>query len=228
MARGRVKQKEGEDFSEATILRVKEALENGTTKKDACAMLNIAYNTTRLNKIIEQYDENKAYRAERRKALRGKPISDVEKASMVKMYLEGESLTSISDSTFRSTAVVKNVLRAYNVPLRDASNTYHNPVFIDFDPTELYEPGDLVYSARYNCPAYIEDYMGEHKEHGAYYRIYLVGDHSQYAVQPYYELADLTRAQKELGISIEYLTGDEIKLLRYEAALKAKKLANKK
>lgn len=228
MARGRVKIKEGEDLSETTIERVKEALANGCTKKDACAMLNIAYNTTRLNKIIEGYDENKAYRAERRKAVRGTPISTVEKASMVKMYLEGESLTSISDSTFRSTAIIKRVLKSYNVPLRDASNNYHNPVFIDGDYKEDFEPGDLVYSARYNCPAYIDKYMGEHSQHGSYFRIYLIGEHSQYAVQPFYELADLTKAQKELDITLEYLTGDEIKLLRYEAAQKAKKLANKK
>ena len=34
---------------------IKYLSEKGATKKVACQMLNIAYNTTRLDKVIEQY-----------------------------------------------------------------------------------------------------------------------------------------------------------------------------
>ena len=59
MPRG-VRRKEGEDFSKATIKRVISLLESAKpiTKKDACAILNITYNTTRLNKIIQEYKSN--------------------------------------------------------------------------------------------------------------------------------------------------------------------------
>ena len=47
-----VRKRAHENLSEVNIRRVISALEEGITKKSACEMLNISYNTTRLNRII--------------------------------------------------------------------------------------------------------------------------------------------------------------------------------
>ena len=61
MRRG-VRKREGENLSPANIRRVIHSLnEEGITKKVACEMLNISYNTTRLNRIIEEVEEQEAY-----------------------------------------------------------------------------------------------------------------------------------------------------------------------
>jgi len=58
-SKGRVKAKEHENLSEANIKKVIELLEaeKPITKKEACEVLNISYNTTRLSKIIEEFKE---------------------------------------------------------------------------------------------------------------------------------------------------------------------------
>ena len=68
MPRG-IRVKEGEDFSKATIKRVIDLLEAETpiTKKAACEMLNMSYNTTRLAKIIEGYKEKEEFIKKRNK-----------------------------------------------------------------------------------------------------------------------------------------------------------------
>ena len=56
MKRG-VRKRAGENLSPANIRRVIHSLnEEGITKKVACEMLNISYNTTRLNRIIEEFE----------------------------------------------------------------------------------------------------------------------------------------------------------------------------
>ena len=69
--------------------------ESPITKKEACSILNISYNTTRLKTIIEEYKENKEYRDRRKAQNRGKPASNSEIGTMVESYLEG---SNISDS----------------------------------------------------------------------------------------------------------------------------------
>lgn len=225
MARARIKQKEGEDFSDATLERVISNLnkEKPITKKAACEMLNISYNTKRLDSIIENYIEKKEYAKERRKIMRTQAISKVEKVDIAQDYLAGASLSEISDTSFRSIAVIKRVLASLNIPLRSADNNYFNPVYLEDTATD-YKKDDLVFSARYNVPAYIvkEETSGEIPT----YKIYLLGDYEKYAYQACYDLGDLRKLQ-ELGVNIKTLPGEEIKRLLYEAWLKSKKLDTK-
>lgn len=197
MKRG-IRVKDGEDLSSAKIEEVIKKLnqEKPITKKSACEMLNISYNTARLNKIIEEYNETKAYHEKRRKELRNKPLSKEEISYIVSSYLEEGNLSILSETSHRSTNVIKRVLEKYNIPLRNSSITYHNPIFLNPDAlSEEYAKDDLVYSARYDQPAYISK-----KVHDVY-RIWLIKD-EQYALQPYYELADLRKLQSELSINI--------------------------
>ena len=70
---------------------------------------------------------------------------------------------------------------------------------------EDYEHDDLVYAARYQCPALIEK-KGTSAD-GPVYVIYLLGKEQCYASQPYYELADLRNIQKEYNIDIKPMSG---------------------
>lgn len=191
----RVKVKEGEDFSDDKIEKVISLLEKGETKKSCCDVLGMSYNTSRLTKIIANYRESKELQSKMRKSLRNKPLERQDIIYICQAYLEGEPLVDISNNIYRSTNVVKNVLKRYNIPLRNASNDYYNPVVIEDDMPEDYKTGDLVYSARYNTLAEV---MLEYQP--GVYRIGLFGKNQQYAYQPYYELADMRVMQKEFGI----------------------------
>ena len=58
-----IKKKDYENLTKSNIQRVIELLENEKpiTKKEACQMLRITYNTTRLARIIEDYKEQEAF-----------------------------------------------------------------------------------------------------------------------------------------------------------------------
>lgn len=216
----RIRKKDGEHLSEQNIERVIAFLEQDKpiTKKEACEILNISYNTTRLNKIVEGHKANIKQRAELRKKFRNKPLEKDDLKLIISSYLEGVSLADIADNIFRSVALVKRTLIKYNIPLRDANVDYWHPVEVPVDAMkDDYESGDLVFSARYNQPASISK---QYKKD--YYRIWLFKDH-QYAYQPYYELSDLRPIQKELGVTIEDFPVEEIQRLIYEARLKSRR-----
>ena len=62
------------------------------------------------------------------------------------------------------------------------------------------------------------------------YQIQVIGDHRRNAYQPWYELCDLTKAQKELNIDITDFTNREVQELILEArnaATKRKKSRGK-
>ena len=59
-----IKKRDYEKLDDANIERVIAALNDPSpiTKKSACEMLNISYNTTRLNNIIAEHEETIKYR----------------------------------------------------------------------------------------------------------------------------------------------------------------------
>jgi hypothetical protein len=115
-----IKKKKHEKLDNKNIQRVIDALnnENPITKKEACEMLNISYNTTRLSKIIDNYHEEKEYRRKRMSKNRGKPASKIELKDMIEMYLDGQPVTDIARYLFRSPAFVKANLDRIGVPTR--------------------------------------------------------------------------------------------------------------
>lgn len=229
MATRGVRKKEGEDLSDTTIDRVISLLSGDApiTKKEACEILNISYNTTRLNKIISEYTDRKNFALEKRKELKHKPVSVEDEKYIVEEYLENPVISAIADSTFRSPAVIKMVLQKYNIPLRDASVSYMKPLFLeDNSAKENYEIADLVYSARYASPALISKLLRVDKVLGSIYRIWVYKD-MQYAYQPWYELADLTDVQNKLGIKISDMPKEEVIQLINEALTKARKDKNR-
>lgn len=182
------------------LLEPKDPSEKPITKKDACAILCIAYNTTRLGKLIEAYKEKKAANAARRAALRGKPATPGELSFIISGYLEGQPIDSLSEKTFRSASFIKHILEKYSVPIRAKSHDYFRPELIPEGAVrDRFKEGEVVYSARYDSIAKID---GEIRQKGQWvYRIWLISDKwQQYAYQEAAELASLEHL-KEVGVS---------------------------
>lgn len=229
MARG-VIQQEGEDFSPAMLEKVIDALaqEKPITKTAACGMLNIKYNTARLAKIIDNYLSAKELQKTMRKKMRSVPIDISTASNIVSSYLSGESLADISDATYRSTNVIKNVLTKYNVPIRNSSIDYWHPVALDEEVlAQDYAAGDLVYSARYDMPGTVSAAVPS-EDHGLVCRIQFHGDRRFSAYQPYYELADLRRMQTELKIKMHDLDKETVNHLISEGLKNQKKQLDKR
>ena len=69
-----IRSKSGEKLSYDNIERVISHLEqeNPITKKEACEMLNIRYNTTRLQRIIDEHLDTRAFKERRKSQNKGK------------------------------------------------------------------------------------------------------------------------------------------------------------
>jgi len=198
MATRKTKMGDSEKLDDTNMVRVIQMLEaeKPCSKKDACSMLNIAYNTTRLATLIEKFKEKKTKEAERRAANRGKPASKDDVIYIVKDYLEGSPVSAIADRLFRSAAFINNVLEEYNVPRRASSHDYFRPELIpEAAMRERFKVGEIVYSARYDSIARIEK---ESTQNNIWvYRVWLLSEKwQQYAYQPAEELASLEALEK--------------------------------
>jgi hypothetical protein len=176
------------------------------TKKEACEILKISYNTTRLGKLIEDYKAKKQREYDRRKALRGKPATPADISYTIKEYLTGSPVKDIADSLYRGIAFVEGILDKYNVPRRARSYSYDKPELIpEGAMSSKFEIGEVVYSVRYDSIAIIDAFHDSadtsRYPSGRVYRLWLPSEKwQQFAYQPSWELASLSHL-KELGVS---------------------------
>ena len=193
-----------ERLDDASMEKVIAALEQERpiTKKAACDMLAIAYNTTRLGTLIEKYKEGKARDAARRAKLRGTPATNEETVYIIQEYLEGATIDAITKSTYRPANFVKYVLESNNVPIRATSHDYFKPELIpDGAVRERFSVGEIVYSARYDSTARIDAEQFD-KRHGWVYRVWLLSERwLQSAYQEATELASLEHL-RTLGVKV--------------------------
>lgn len=120
------------------------------TKKAACEMLGIAYNTARLDKLIGEFLEEKERKANKAKANKGKPASDYEITTIIEQYLDNEPISQIADRLCRSTTFVKNILIGCGIPIKDANASYFNPQLLPLEMLqETLLEGSIVFSARH-------------------------------------------------------------------------------
>ena len=128
------------------------------TKREACSILNISYNTTRLDKIIQDFHEQREYRSRRVSENRGRPARPDEIQDIVKEYLSGENVSNIAKGLYRSAAFVKNILERIGVPQRPTKiegrkQEYYLPEQCVADD---FEKGEIVWSATHHAPAVID------------------------------------------------------------------------
>jgi len=188
------------------VIKLLEPKEEGVkpiTKKEACSILGMAYNTTRLGTILEKYKEKKAKDAERRAALRGKPVTKDEIVYIISEYLGGGTIDSISKYTYRSAHTINKVLADYAVPIRASSHDYFKPILLPEEALrDQFKLGEVVYSARYDSTARIDAEKYDAKRMCYVYRIWLISEKwKQFAYQEAYELASLQHL-RELGVRV--------------------------
>lgn len=109
------------EIPEAKIRQVIWMLKAGKTKKACCEHLGIAYNTKRLDSIVEEFKADLAAEEQRKKEARGKPIDDSTKAYIVTTYQEGVAVSVIAEKLYLTPQKVKQVLIEKNVPIRGRS-----------------------------------------------------------------------------------------------------------
>lgn len=172
-----VKKREGERLDDESIEAVIELRSQAKpiTIKEACERLNINPNGARLQKIIDEYHERKAIRKQFRDANRGKPATDAEIATVVEMFLVGESLKEIAETLYRSEGFVRKVIEDVGVPQVLPGEKYHN-----FSPlpeqcvAESFEEGEFVWSSKYGGIAEVIKFAHIEKGTGAnLYRIWI-------------------------------------------------------
>jgi hypothetical protein len=189
----------------AKVIKLLEPVEEGKkpiTKKDACAILGMAYNTTRLGTIIDEYKQKQIRISERKSQLRGKPATQEEKVYIISEYLNGETVDAISKMTYRSSRFIKDILEGNSVPIRVPGSSYFNPELIpDGAVRDRFKIGEVVYSSRYDSVARI-DAEQKSEKHGFVYRIWLLAERwQQNAYQEATELASLEHL-RQMGVRI--------------------------
>ena len=200
----RVKVKESEKLDDNNVKYVIELLESDKpiTKKEACGILRISYNTARLGNIIAGYKERAATEARLRAKNRGKAATDNEIVRAIEEYLNGDSISEIAKFMYRSSSFIKGIIKKHNVPVRSTSSDYFSPELLpDEVLSEDFKPGELVWSARYNTTARVDKLVQIQEGHGNVYRIWTLGKNQRYAAQPWYELGKLEHLQN-LGVKL--------------------------
>jgi|TARA_R110001592_G_scaffold177592_11_gene417922 hypothetical protein len=192
------------DIPEAKIRQAIWMLKVNKTKKAVCEHLGIAYNTKRLNAIIDSFHEKLEREANLKKAARIKVFSKIEKQGIADSYLAGETQSAIAKQFYISPARVKKILIECNVPIRargkgKAANVEH----VIQDLEVKFKKGDKVFYAEKNCfmtvkEVYDEDWLELH-ENGfqKYVEIYafkpdprtgMAGKHFEPALGIHYEI----------------------------------------
>ena len=176
--RGKVKAKEHENLTEANIKKVIELLEaeKPISKKEACEILNISYNTARLAKIIQEYKDDAAELQRRRAANRGKPATNYEIQSIIEGYLDGDAIADISKRIYRSATFVKEVIDSVGVPQKVTGSDYWHPGIIPEQcAREEFERGQIVWHARRHCMAIVlEQKHNVTDKENNYYQVYVI------------------------------------------------------
>lgn len=216
----RVKAKEGENLTDAYIERVIKLLEQDKpiTKKEACQVLNISYNTTRLGTIIDNFRARKELDNKRRVANRGKPASPEEIKSVIEDYLNNKTVSDIADGLYRSTTFVRNIIDTAGVPQRGVGEDYFNfSQLPEQCVSEEFNINEIAWSARHQSPCIIDKACGTTKDGlSNLYRVYVIepfeapdklyvrswGTPGAYATLPAYELGRLEHL-RQYGVNVE-------------------------
>ena len=161
----KLKKKEYENLSDTNIQKVINLLygDKPISKKEACSILNIAYNTTRLQRIIDDFEETQAYRSKRKSQNKGKAATTDEVADAVTRFLSGDTISEIAAGLYRSSGFVKSIIERTGVPQKGEGRCDYLP---DECVAEDFAAGEIAWSARYHGPCIVKqelsiDYQAE-------------------------------------------------------------------
>ena len=208
-----MKKQDHEKLTTANITHVITLLsaERPITKKEACEILNISYNTTRLARIIEEHNERAAYSEKRKGMNKGKKAQPHEIQAAIMSYLQGENVSEIAKSLYRSAGFVKSILERIGVPQRPPSVEERNQsAFLpDSCVAEEFIPDEKVWSAKYHSPAIIDKEIEvENKYESKGYSVYILEKTEDLQIGGFYayalacELGKLTHLE-QYGVNLK-------------------------
>ena len=116
------------------------------TKKEACGILNISYNTTRLQRIIDEFEETQTYREKRKSQNKGKAATKDEVADAVTRFLSGDAISEIAAGLYRSAGFIKAIIERTGVPQK---GEHKYDILPEQCVAESFEEGEIVWSAKY-------------------------------------------------------------------------------
>ena len=157
------------DITEAKIRQAIWMIKAKKTKKSVCEHLGIAYNTKRLDAIIQDFHDKQAREAELKKKARSKIFSKAEKEAIAESYLGGETQSGIAKQYYVSPQRIKKILMEMNVPIRArGKNKAANVEHVVQDLEVKFKEGDKVFLAEQNSFAqvrevYDEDWLEKHE-----------------------------------------------------------------
>lgn len=213
MAKRGVKVKEHEKLSDSNIKRVIDLLNSSPpiSKKEACTILNISYNTTRLNKIIENYKEQQDLIKRMKAKKRGTPADKDEVKWIIQSFIRGESIADIAKKNYRSTAFINHLIENLGVPERAKGDDAHKVSLLpDNCIGDSFAEGEIAWSAKYHAPCKVVKELKTNYEWPCY-RIWVIERSEEtfnqggfYAAQLAYDLGKLTHLD-EYGIDASNL-----------------------
>lgn len=163
---------------ESKIRVAKYMLKTKKTKKACCEYLGITYNTTKLDKIIKEFDEREARQKITKAQNKNKVLSDIEVNQIAKRYSEGEAVSKLADDFYVSPQKIKAAIMKSNIPIR-ARGKKHAPKtdHIVQDLNVKFKKGDRVFVRSENKYATVyhvrdEDYL-EYLRNGYQKIVYL-------------------------------------------------------
>ena len=152
--------KKHENLTKANIAKVIDLLEaeKPITKKEACSILNITYNTTRLGNILTEYKHDLERTVKMKAKLRGTPATESDIKFVVQGYLQGDNVSNIATRIYRSPAFVKSIIERIGVPMKLPESDYagiRSAMLPEQCVAESFEVGEIVWAIRKNYPAKI-------------------------------------------------------------------------
>ncbi len=168
-----VRKKDYEKLTDANISHVISLLNTSEpiTKKAACEILNIRYNTTRLQKIIDDFEDTLAYKEKRKSQNKGKGATRAEIKEVIELYLGGDNISSIAKMMYRSNAFVRGIIERVGIPqkLPKGFSKTKDILLPDECVAQSFDEGERVWAARENAPAKII------REHNPAYQANMAG-----------------------------------------------------
>ena len=150
------------EITEAKIRQAVWMIKAKKTKKSVCEHLGIAYNTKRLDQIINDFFAKEQREKELRKKASKKIFSAAEKKAMAEDYLKGDTQSAIAKHNYITPARVKKILMEMNVPIRArGKNKEAQTDHIKQDLEVRFNKGDQVFLAEKNCFAEIREVYDE-------------------------------------------------------------------
>jgi hypothetical protein len=114
------------------------------TKKALCEYLKIKYNTTRLDKILNSFEEALLREEELRKLNKKKVFTDEEEKVIAKRYIEVGSMSKVADEYYISAAKIKKILINQQIPIKSRKTILVDHIEQDLD--KAFSIGDFAFS----------------------------------------------------------------------------------